>query len=141
VNLFFDTNLLVAISDEAHPNFNEAARIYEGSKRASLYCAAHSLAEFYAVSTRVPTPSRLSPRQSMDVIEDLLPDLSPVTLTAAEYLSTIRHVAGLGLPGGIVYDALLIACARKCKADVIYTFNQRHFTRIAPDLADRIRKP
>jgi hypothetical protein len=34
-----------------------------------------------------------------------------------------------------------MACARKCKDDLIYTFNERHFTRIAPDLADRIRKP
>ena len=45
------------------------------------------------------------------------------------------------MPDCIVYDALLKACARKCKAQVIYTFNERHFTRVAPDPADRIRTP
>jgi predicted nucleic acid-binding protein len=47
----------------------------------------------------------------------------------------------MGPAGGIIYDALLLACARKCKADRIYTFNERHFTRIAPDVAVRIQAP
>jgi len=41
----------------------------------------------------------------------------------------------------MIYDALLLACARKCGADVIYTFNTDHFVRIAPDLAERIQAP
>lgn len=77
----------------------------------------------------------------MLAIDRMADQFHTVSLTAAEYLSTIRQVAASGISGGIVYDAVLIACARKCKADVIYTFNERHFTRIAPDLADRIRKP
>jgi predicted nucleic acid-binding protein len=43
--------------------------------------------------------------------------------------------------GERIYDALLLACARKSGADVIYTFNSRHFIRVAPDLTDRIQAP
>ena len=81
------------------------------------------------------------PAQCVLAIDRIVDRFQTVTLTTSEYLSTIRRVSDLGLPGGIVYDALLLARARKCKADVIYTFNERHFTRVAPDLADRIRTP
>jgi AbrB family looped-hinge helix DNA binding protein len=45
------------------------------------------------------------------------------------------------LPGTMIYDSLLLACARKISADVIYTFNIKHFIRAAPDLADPIQTP
>jgi predicted nucleic acid-binding protein len=45
------------------------------------------------------------------------------------------------LSGGIIYDALLIACARKIDAERIYTWNVRHFQMVAPDLAERIVEP
>jgi len=64
-----------------------------------------------------------------------------VTLTTREYLTTIRKAADAGCTGGMIYDALLLACARKSGADLIYTFNIKHFTRVAPDLADRIQAP
>jgi hypothetical protein len=67
--------------------------------------------------------------------------LTAIALTPAEYLATIHRLSEAGLSGGIVYGALLLACARKCKADAIYTLNERHFTRLAPDLSDRIRTP
>jgi hypothetical protein len=45
------------------------------------------------------------------------------------------------LLGGIIYDALLLASARKVSADRIYTWNLGHFRMIAPDLAARIVEP
>jgi predicted nucleic acid-binding protein len=47
----------------------------------------------------------------------------------------------MGLAGGIVFDALLLACARKVDAERIYTWNVRHFRMVAPDLAERIVTP
>jgi predicted nucleic acid-binding protein len=41
----------------------------------------------------------------------------------------------------MIYDALLLACARKANADRIYTWNLRHFRALAPDLAERIVAP
>ena len=45
------------------------------------------------------------------------------------------------VPGGQIYDALLLDCARKFEADRIYTLNLRHFRRLAPDLAPRVVAP
>ena len=53
----------------------------------------------------------------------------------------IEQAAGLSLTGPIIYDALILACARKIKAAVIYTQNVRHFRQAAPDLAHIIREP
>ncbi len=43
--------------------------------------------------------------------------------------------------GAIIYDALILACARKARAEVIYTWNVKHFRLVAPDLSDRIVEP
>ncbi|SFS04108.1 looped-hinge helix DNA binding domain-containing protein, AbrB family [Granulicella pectinivorans] len=43
-----------------------------------------------------------------------------------------------GLTGGIAYDALLLACARKVDATEFYTFDTNRFRLVAPDLADGI---
>jgi hypothetical protein len=34
-----------------------------------------------------------------------------------------------------------MACARKVNAEHIYTWNEKHFRMVAPDLADRIVTP
>jgi predicted nucleic acid-binding protein len=45
------------------------------------------------------------------------------------------------LASGKICDALLLACAVKSEAQVIYTWNLKHFQSIAPHLADRIQDP
>ncbi len=64
-----------------------------------------------------------------------------VALTTSEYLAAIEALTKLGHSGGMIYDALLLACARKVQATRIYTLNVKHFRLVAPDLADRIREP
>jgi predicted nucleic acid-binding protein len=64
-----------------------------------------------------------------------------VSLTAEEYVAAVDGLAGLGHSGGMIYDALIVACARKAKASRIYTLNPRHFRLVAPDLAARIVEP
>ncbi|GAC1639669.1 MAG: hypothetical protein NVS9B14_20930 [Candidatus Acidiferrum sp.] len=53
----------------------------------------------------------------------------------------MRAAAERGIAGGRVYDALLLQCARKSKAEIIYTWNLKHFQAIAPDLTKRMRTP
>ena len=43
--------------------------------------------------------------------------------------------------GGLVYDALLLRCALKSRAEAIYTWNTKHFRRLSPESAARIRTP
>ena len=58
-----------------------------------------------------------------------------------EYFDTIRKTSEQGFTSPRVYDALLLRCAVKAKAQTIYIWNVKHFRAIAPGLADRIRTP
>lgn len=84
---------------------------------------------------------RFRPEQALLVMEDVLSRMQIVSLLPDEYVSAIRRTAGLGLSGGLIYDALHLECARKFNAERIYTWDARHFRMIAPDLADRIVEP
>ena len=64
-----------------------------------------------------------------------------ITLSAGEYLDTMNRLAELGHSGGMIYDALLLACARKAAAKRIYTLNVNDFRQAAPDLSERIMAP
>jgi predicted nucleic acid-binding protein len=64
-----------------------------------------------------------------------------IALDQTEYLMTMRDISERHLSSGRVYDAVLLTCARKSKAETIFTWNVRHFRQIAPDLAGRIRTP
>jgi hypothetical protein len=64
-----------------------------------------------------------------------------VNLTATEYLKLIEAAGPAGARGGSIYDLLLLGCARKAKAQVIYTLNHRHFVALAPDLAPKVTAP
>lgn len=99
------------------------------------------MAEVYNTLTAMPPVLRLAPRDAVLAVETFLKRLTPVTLSADEYLETLRRTANLGHSGGMIYDALHLACARKVKAEQIYTWNVRHFRMVAPDLADRIVTP
>ena len=104
-------------------------------------CGAHSQAEFYSVLTRLPSRLRLRPEQAWLLLEEVHKRVTPVALTAPEYFRALKNIAQAGTPGGQVYDALLLACARKYDPDRVYTLNTRHFSALAPDLADRIVTP
>lgn len=101
--------------------------------------AAHSLAETYSTLTRMPPPDRLSPAVAWDSIQRNLPHFELVTLTEAEVVAVIADLVSRNIGGGQVYDALIAAVARKAQVDILRTFNDDHFRRVAPDLAQRIQ--
>jgi hypothetical protein len=104
-------------------------------------CAAHTLAELYASLTGMPPPHRFLPAQALLILENVRARLNCVALTAEEVFETTQRMAKLKLPGGIIYDALLLTCARKVEASQIFTWNVKHFKLVAPDLAERIVTP
>lgn len=83
----------------------------------------------------------MSAEQALLFVEEVRKHLTPVALNDHEYLTTIQTVATRGLTGGKIYDALLLACAIKSEAQIIYTWNLKHFHSIAPQFAERIQNP
>ncbi len=84
---------------------------------------------------------RMPPADAARVVAHTAKRLKAIALTATEYVEAIDGLARLGHSGGMIYDALILGCARKAKARRIYTLNPRHFRLIAPDLAQKILEP
>lgn len=138
---FFDSNVLIAASVPGHVHHNESIARLAQLQGGSGACSAHTLAEVYNILTKHPKGYGVPPADAVAIVTHATKHYKLVSLTAAESSRAIEDAARQGLRGGLIYDALLIACARKIDAGAIYTSNVRHFRQIAPDLASRIVLP
>ena len=95
--------------------------------------SAHSIAEVYAALTRLPVQPRIHPVEALRIINDnILPHFEAVPIGKKDYVEALRVVANGGWTGAKIYDALLMGCAARCRADRIYTFNLADFRLLAP---------
>ncbi len=138
---FLDTSVLVAAFWGGHPDHKASVRLLAVASRKRSAGGLHSLAEVYAVMTALPVKPMIPPEQVMLFVEEVRNRLTLVSLDEREYFAAIQEAAGRGFASGWVYDALLLRCAAKAKAQTIYTWNLKHFRVLAPELADRIRTP
>ena len=91
--------------------------------------------------TTLPVKPIIPPEQALLFIEEVRNRLTLVSLTSDEYVRTIQNAAARGFTGGRFYDALLLACAAKSKAQITYTWNLKHYQSLAPDFASHIQNP
>lgn len=138
---FLDTSVLVAAFWGDHRDHDSSLSVFANCTRETGACGIHSLAEVYATMTALPVRPLLAPEQVVLFVEQVAGKLAIVPLEPDEYLAAIRELGNRGVGTGRVYDALLLACARKSGAEIIYTWNQKHFRQLAPDLGDRIQTP
>jgi predicted nucleic acid-binding protein len=138
---FFDTSVLLAAFWRGHVHHETSIKRFAAADRKHSGCAAHTLAELYASMTALPVKPSIPPEQVMLFVDEARKRLNLLSLDPLEYFETIRTAADKGLTSGRIYDALLLKCAVKSKAQVIYTWNLRHFQSIAPELASIIRNP
>ncbi|HZO28377.1 MAG TPA: hypothetical protein VFH48_20565 [Chloroflexota bacterium] len=54
-------------------------------------------------------------------------------LQAEAYVQLMSSLATGGTLSGQVYDAAIVACARRAGVEVLITFNERHFRRFEGD--------
>jgi predicted nucleic acid-binding protein len=144
VKLFFDTSVLVAASVRSHEHHVGAKSAVERvtSGEDDGFLGAHSLAEVYAVLTRLPVAPRIQSGEAAKIVEENLAKTMKVqALGSSDYLNAIRNAASRGISGGAIYDLLLLAAAEKTAAERIYTFNVHEFRKLAPQIADRIMAP
>ncbi len=137
---FFDSTVLIAAIIEDEERHETCAHALESVEKG--YAALHSVVECYATLTGGKLGIQLSPSDASELIRHNIYDrLRLVSLTAAEYVRLIAQAGPVGARGGAIYDLLLLTCARKIKAERIYTLNGRHFRALAPDIADKIVSP
>lgn len=99
---------------------------------ARLVCVGPAWVEAYAVITRLPSPYRLHPRDAWNLLTENFGKRGPiVNLTGVETRRALGELAASGLGGGLTYDAMILACALKAKADELLTLNPRDFQRLS----------
>jgi predicted nucleic acid-binding protein len=103
-------------------------------RREKPIMAAPALLEAYAVLTRLPPPYRLKPRDALAVLEGSWANVRVVALPATETWGFLRGLPDQGVAGGASYDAMIVACARRARAEVILTWNLFNFERVAEDI-------
>ena len=138
---FFDTSVLVAAFWGGHRDHSASIKLLGAARKKQSACSMHTLAEVYATMTALPVKPILLPEQVMLFVQEVRDRLTIVSLDEGEYFETIQHAANAGFTSGRVYDALILRCAAKVKAQSIYTWNLKHFQAIAPEHAGQIRTP
>ncbi|MEN8255621.1 MAG: PIN domain-containing protein [Verrucomicrobiota bacterium] len=144
MTIFADTSVLVAALVESHPAHQRTVPLLQKahSGKAELVVSTHTLAELYAVLTRLPLHPRINPQLARSLVRENVEAVAKVVpLGAREYREVLDQLARLGLAGGVVYDALAAKAAQKAKVDRLLTLNESDFRRVWPDAGARIATP
>ncbi len=135
MEIFFDTTVLVAASEQGHPHYARAwpalQRVAAGHDKG--FMGVHSIAEVYASLTRLPVQPRIHPLEAVRIVTDnILAHFEVVFMDKEDYLAALSTVGNGAWSGAKIYDALLLRCAAKCMPERIYTFNLGDFKQLAP---------
>jgi predicted nucleic acid-binding protein len=128
---FFDTSALVAGLIELRPAPDPAQQLLTEVAEGRLegVCTAwHCCLEFFAVTTRLPSPYRLSPKNALLLLEEeILGRFEIGELPAAHRAAFLTGIAQDQVSGGRIYDAHIAEVAVRSRARSVVTENLRHF--------------
>ena len=131
-----DTTCIVAALMEAHPHHDRAITALNDllDQGYEMFLVGHTLFEAYSSLTRMPPPLRIEPAAAVAAIAAAFIDLGTVVaLDPDEYVATLQGFVDDSVLGGQVYDASIVTCARARGAEILLTFNERHFRRFEGD--------
>ena len=134
MKVLLDTSILIAGFIESHTKHEKAMEYFKKALKGkiSVYVASHSIAECYAVLTRIPVIPKISPTIAYQIIAENISKIATlISISESEYLSVLKELSELGLSGGIVYDAIILKSAQKAKVDKLLTLNPRDFIRLS----------
>lgn len=94
--IFLDTSVLIAVAQVNHIHHTPSRELWNLCTISQTATNTHALAEVYNALTAMPPGLRLAPRDAVLAIETFLKRLTPVVLSAEDYLETLRRNAGLG---------------------------------------------
>jgi predicted nucleic acid-binding protein len=104
--LLVDTSVAVALSVADHDGRTAARAAVEGRR---IGLAGHAAFETYSVLTRLPAPARRTPAAVSRIIATNFPHTR--FLEPGQAATLLERLAGAGVSGGSVYDALVGAAA------------------------------
>ncbi len=137
--LLIDTNVIVAALAEAHEHHAASFALFEKAPTASLAVPAHCYAEAYTTLIRRSehAPFRWPPDEAWAAIESVAAITRLVGLSPAQSFDAVRDFAASGHVGARVYDQLIARTARSARADMLVTWNVKHFAGLVEGLEVR----
>lgn len=135
-----EASVLVAAVVEDHPHHGRAVWWLRTRTARRIACW-HAYAETWAVLTNLPIEPRVSSAVARAILERLRRSVDFVAARPASYTTAVERCAARGLRSGAVYDALHLVTAEREAADLLLTFNERDFTRLAEPDGPRILAP
>ena len=143
MKVLLDTSVLVSAMLPDHMHHAHSQPWLERAKAGAVEAvvSGHTLAELYAVLTRLPRTPRISPAEALQLIQQNVTSNTLVTLSADDYVKLIEQLARLGVAGGPVYDAVIAKAAELAGVDYLLTLNVGHFQRVWPMGASRVVSP
>jgi predicted nucleic acid-binding protein len=138
---FFDTSVLVPAFVEEHVHHELSLAAFLRADKKTGCCSAHSLLEFYAVITRLPGRDRISSDQVLLLVQNIRERLTIISLSPEDHFAILEKSAAARVFGGTVYDVLLAHCALKASAEILCTWNVKHFQQLGGEIAKRVQTP
>ena len=139
-----DTSTLIAAMLPDHVHHAYALPWLARAKAGAFefVCSGHSLAELYAVLTRLKRTPPIRPDEAWDLIRENVTTHARVeSLSGAEYAVLVEDLARTGIMGAAVYDAVIARVGERTAVDVLVTLNVTDFQRVWPTGAARIVSP
>jgi predicted nucleic acid-binding protein len=127
------------VEEHVHHELSLAAFLRADKKTGC--CSAHSLVEFYAVVTRLPGRDRISSDQVLLLVQNIRDRLAIISRSSEDRFAVLERAAAARVFGGTIYDILLAHCALKASAEILYTWNVKHFQHFGGEIATRVRTP
>ena len=135
VRFSLDTSCLVALLAEWHPFHRASVAAYEARLKQGerLVLAGHAVLECFSVLTRLPAPMSAAPQIVEQALSSYLSTGTELAgMTPETCRQALRDLAGRGLGGGRIYDAIIALCSYQAGATILLTWNLKHFLSIAP---------
>ena len=116
MKILFDTSVLVAAIVDSHPAHKLTLPWLQKVQTGTLegIISAHTIAELYAILTRLPVRPRISAKLAQQSIQrNIRPFFTVVSLSDIDYFTVIDHLSNQDIIGGATYDALIVDVASK----------------------------
>ncbi len=129
-----DSSVLVELISTGSDRHLRTEASYEEFRRigAEFVLPDHVLLEAFSVLSRSPRPVGIPPRDAERLLRDHFSDAIIAPLRPGLAWDTIGQTLSRGCWGGRVYDTLIAMVAFEAGAQVLLTWNTRHFRSVAP---------
>jgi predicted nucleic acid-binding protein len=129
-----DSDVIIELVSEAGIRHEATLASYEAlvASGTEFVVTDHALLEAFSVLSRSPAPVGVAPKEAERMLRETLGGHIIAPIRAGLAWETIRHTLDRGFAGGRVYDAVIALATYEAGAQLLITWNVKHFLTIAP---------